>query len=181
MFGNFVVESAQAGAGTGAFALNGSAANTPYISMITSRGNGSKWVYLAESTITKRWAIYTGVVTAGSPNTLSRVTVLESWDGVTRGTAEINWTSNDGVLRIIGIIAAQVIDGVISWHRGASAPAWAVPGTLWIDDSAEPVLVFKQMKADGATWATLFTFDESTGLHLLAGNATEALGAVPKQ
>lgn len=164
MFGNFVVETAQAGAGTGPFALNGPASGTPYVGLIASRGNNSKWICFAESTTTKRWESFKGTATSGSPNALSRDATIQSWDGVTLSDSPINWASGDGVVRIISIPPAEFYRGIATWHRGPDAPLWAEPGTPWWDDTGgASALVLKVMMADGVSWASLLTFDETAG------------------
>ena len=48
-------------------------------------------------------------------------------------------------------------DALNSLHRGTTAPTYALAGTLWVDDSADPTWELKFY--DGAGWTYLFTID----------------------
>lgn len=108
--------------GTGTFALGG--AEVPYQAFSTAIGSGNKCSYCAVAA-GGAWEVGLGVVTAGTPDTLSRLTVLDS--------------SNSGALVSFAAGTKDVFCTVsaagISPHVGATAPAIAVPGRFWFNNS----------------------------------------------
>lgn len=73
-------------------------------------------------------------------------------------------------------------DAVHSGHKGPTAPAYAVAGTVWLDDSATP---WSLKFYDGTDWLTLFTINAPTNavrfktesLIIAASDETTALSA----
>lgn len=59
---------------------------------------------------------------------------------------------------------------LLSQHRGASRPAYAVPGMLWVDSSATPAEVLKWF--DGTQDHSIGNYNSSTGSFTLTGGAT---------
>lgn len=49
------------------------------------------------------------------------------------------------------------LDALLSAHKGSSAPSYAVAGTIWCDDAADPLWTVKAY--DGTDWMALFTLD----------------------
>lgn len=49
-----------------------------------------------------------------------------------------------------------------SFHKGSSAPAYAIAGLHWVDDSANPLWVLKMY--DGTDWITTGTYNVTTNL-----------------
>ena len=69
--------------GTGAYSLDGPA--TGFRSFVAGTSNGAVVTYICEDGI--NWEIGEGTVTAGSPDTLSRTTILDS----SNSGATVNW------------------------------------------------------------------------------------------
>lgn len=53
--------------------------------------------------------------------------------------------------------ADDSLDALLSAHKGSSAPSYAVAGTIWCDDAADPLWTVKVF--DGSDWTALFTLD----------------------
>src|SRR5580765_6650657 len=71
--------------GTGTFSL--AAAVAPYDTISTKVGTGNTCFYVAKNATQKEWGI--GTITAGSPDTLARTTIL----GGDNGTSAVNFTT----------------------------------------------------------------------------------------
>jgi hypothetical protein len=69
-------------------------------------------------------------------------------------------------------------DAIHSWHRGAGRPSYAVPGMLWINDSAGPTnwMVYAYM-GPGAGDVLLWAYDTTTGAFTF-GNPAQMASAI---
>lgn len=84
MLKNFVKETASAPGTSTTFNLGG--ATAPFVTFAASFANGATCLYIMYSTTQAEWGV--GTVTHGSPNTLSRTTVLGNTAGT---TAKLNF------------------------------------------------------------------------------------------
>lgn len=91
---NFIREVVTA-SGTADYTLTGRPGSTWYIPFLTGFSSGSEVLYVVVSTSNK-WEIVLGTV--NSPSTLTRTTVIASWNGTTLGTSKISWSGPDGYL-----------------------------------------------------------------------------------
>lgn len=76
-----VLETGTVGTGTGPVNLGGAVSG--YQSFITAIGNGNTTNYTIYDTTAFTWEVGVGTVASGSPNTLTRVTVLSNSSGTT--------------------------------------------------------------------------------------------------
>ena len=79
--------------GTGTLSLAGAVAG--YQSFVSGVGSGNTTYYTIYDQIAQVWEIGVGTVTSGSPNTLSRDTVLANSSGT---TAKINFAGNSSTV-----------------------------------------------------------------------------------
>lgn len=70
-------------------------------------------------------------------------------------------------------------DSVHSSHKGNAAPAYAVQGATWVDDSANPVWELKIF--DGTNWLALFSVNTSTNAVTMPGSAATVGGVSASQ
>lgn len=71
--------------------------------------------------------------------------------GVPRNSAEGDLSEDAWAAR-----ADEVLDAILTSHKGATAPSYAVAGTRWVDDSATPWLV---KTYDGTDWTVVMAID----------------------
>ncbi|HJQ59445.1 MAG TPA: hypothetical protein VJ890_21235, partial [Vineibacter sp.] len=57
---------------------------------------------------------------------------------------------------------ADLMDGLLSHHRGTTAPDWAVPGMIWEDISGGVTAVAVKMMEAGGAWRTLGILNETS-------------------
>jgi hypothetical protein len=91
MLANFVKETASAPGTSTTFNLGG--ATAPFVTFASSFANGATCLYVMYSTTQAEWGVAT--VTHGSPNTLSRTTVVGNTAGT---TAKLNFTGTTTVI-----------------------------------------------------------------------------------
>lgn len=94
--------------GTADYTLTGSPGNSPYIPFLTGFSSGSEVLYVVKSSSYK-WEVVLGTVT--SPSTLSRTTVIASWNGSSLGTSKISWSGGDGTLFASCTTVAENVNG----------------------------------------------------------------------
>jgi hypothetical protein len=134
--------------GTGSISLAGAAPNRR--SFVEGVGSGNTCEYwITDGTQTEHGF---GIVTAGTPNTLSRDTVLNN----TAGTmARLNFT---GMVTVYSAPGASLLTGLRTTHRGPGAPSQPQAGMMWLDTGAAP---WKLKIHDGQNWITQGAVDAS--------------------
>lgn len=166
LYGDYVQE-ACAASGTADYTLSGPPGSSPYTGAVANFGTGQRVAYVVISDVTFKYEIGWGIVTDGSPDTLTR-NVKRSWDGVTlSNSAKINWSGADGALRMFCAPAAWVINGAVTHHRSGAAPDAPIAGMTWEDITSLAAVVRKHY--DGAGWiAEPWTRNETTDKFVFA-------------
>ena len=115
--------------GTGSYALG--AAPSGYLDPFVAGGvSGDRVTYVVESEDRATWELAEGVLTAGSPPTLSRARIIRNSSG---GTSAVNWPSGTTkYLTVVGVsdrLAVLNTDGALQQHRVADGGnTWNLPG-----------------------------------------------------
>ncbi|WP_338928392.1 hypothetical protein WDZ11_14855 [Roseomonas mucosa] len=115
--------------GTGSYALG--AAPSGYLDPFVAGGaSGDRVTYVVESEDRATWELCEGVITAGSPPTLSRARIIRNSSG---GTSAVNWPSGTTkYITVVGVsdrLAVLNTDGALQQHRVADgANTWNLPG-----------------------------------------------------
>ena len=135
VFADRVVETTQT-TGTGTLDLDG--ASTGFRTFVAGIGDGNTAAYVISDGV--EWETGTGVVTDGSPDTLSRVTVLAS----SNGGAKVNWTNDNANER--DVFCAPLADlvsvfdsGTLMLFQQTSAPTGWTKETTHNDKSLRVV------------------------------------------
>lgn len=93
---------------------------------------GKTVVYMARRTDGTKWELGSGVLTHGGTDTLTRATIYDSSDG---GSA-VNWAADDANYIVFSPQSNLIVDGLVTEHEGASAPAWLPAKGTWRDNTA---------------------------------------------
>jgi hypothetical protein len=133
--------------GTGAFSLSATILST-YRGIAATLGTGNQGIFTAVNRSANEWETFLGTITSGSPDTLSRDTVIDGSSGAgthvnfSAGTKDI-WQSYDATLATIlaPAVNAAIIHGTKPMIGGTSFDKYAdVPSsgttetnlTLWV-------------------------------------------------
>lgn len=125
--------------GTGSYALG--AAPSGYLDPFVAGGaSGDRVTYVVESEDRATWELAEGVITAGSPPTLSRARIIRNSSG---GTSALNWPSGTTkYITVVGVsdrLAVLNSDGALQQHRVADGGnTWNLPGRTLLN--AQPAL-----------------------------------------
>lgn len=122
MFADKIGESSNT-TGTGTFSLAG--AYGYFRTFLTGFSTGSTVFYYATNDTGSIWELGYGVITTGSPATLTR-TLLASSSG-----ALISWATTP--YRIFNVPSGPVLAALVSGGLGTALPAWAPAGFGWLD------------------------------------------------
>ncbi len=163
VFADRVVETTQT-TGTGTLDLDG--ASTGFRTFVAGIGDGNTAAYVISDGV--EWETGTGVVTDGSPDTLSRVTVLAS----SNGGSKVNWTNDNANER--DVFCAPLADLVSAFSAGTlmlfqqtAAPTGWTKETTHNNKSLR--VVTGSVSSGGATaFTSVFGSGKTTGAHELS-------------
>ena len=126
------IETLQSGfTGTGTYNLGGAATNSQALD--AAFGSGEPVFYLARTASWGKVEMGWGVVTSGSPDTLTR-NVLRSYNGSTWGTSAVDWQSadttigggNQGVV-VYSAPIGDILTSMLKSNAATSRPACSSP------------------------------------------------------
>ncbi len=120
-FRDFVRELVSA-TGTADYTTGGIPVGTHYVPLNLAYGSGVEILYTVRGTTSAQWEIVRGTYTHGTL-TLSRTTVVLSWNGSALGTSKISWASGDGQLVAFVAPVAQQANGWITLDSAAISGA----------------------------------------------------------
>lgn len=143
---DFAIETT-ATTGTGTYSLGG-AAGAGIRTLVAALGTGVTIEYVARTATWSKWERGRGVLTDGSPDTLTRVAILES----SNANAAVDWQVSD-VVYIHCVVSAKRFSQLRERHRGTSAPDGPLQaGMDWVDPTSVTAVLEKYY--DGTGWIT---------------------------
>lgn len=158
MFKDRAIETIDAAfTGTGTYNLGGAATNSQALD--SAFGSGATFFYLVRNADWSKFEIGYGVVTSGSPDTLTR-NVKRSYNGSAFGTSAVSWVLGDHPLYVYSAPVGEELALMRRTHRGTSAPTPAEAGLLWEDSTGAPTGVLLKIY-DGTDWITIGTVNET--------------------
>lgn len=170
---DFVVENSST-TGTGTYSLSGPPGGSAYRGFVQAFTTGKTIIYVARREDNTKWEICYGVITDGSPDTLTR-TLIKSSTG-----ALIDWASDDvspDPLVIYSFPAAFLLSAGLAHFRGTTAPAYALAGWIWEDTSGGATAVAIKIY-DGSDWIQFLTINETANTVALPSSVFASSGEV---
>jgi len=157
--------------GTGTLNLDG--ANSNHVSFVTAVGTTNTCEFIIQHQSAAEWERSIGVVTDATPDTLSRVTVLDGSGGVgtavsfAAGTKDVFITPNSTVQPVVTTVAPAVTDD----NDGTNGVF--LPGQLWVDTTNDRCYVLIDDTNGAAKWHEITTgFNASSELTVASGAVT---------
>lgn len=158
---DFAFETALAAPGTGTVSLGG-AASAGLKTLVGAGFNGKTVRYEMFTETKSKWEKGNGLVTSGSPSTLTR-NVTDS----STGGAAIDWQPGDMPIYIATFVSADDFASLRANHRGSTAPAAPLQlGMIWADTTNGVTAVAWKIcvnTAASGTWVTFRIVNETTG------------------
>lgn len=152
--------------GTGTYSLAGAPSN--FRTFVAGLGGGNAGFYAAIDNAGGGWEVGYGTATAGSPDTLTRTTILASSNG---GSA-VNWSA--GTRTLFNMLPAAIANALLSGNAGTTRPSWLKAGGAWIDTTSATAWVFNVY--DGTDSIPVGTFNTSTNVFTLNAAAMNVNG-----
>jgi hypothetical protein len=139
-------------------------------SLATRAGSGNPvfWWAIGDSSDARiEWGY--GVITAGSPDTLARTTIIGSTTG-----SKLSWGA--GTRTIVCAPIGEVLSSLFKTNKGSSRPTWLPTGGLWVNDSVTPWAI---KFYDGTNDVSVGTVDTSSHVFAVAGGVKLDTSATP--
>lgn len=174
MFADGVMESSDTLGDGAAYDLAGAEYNG--ITFAAAFGHNVPVCYIAQTESRNKYEIMLGVHTVGSPNQLTRGTVLLS----SQGGAKVDWQAGD-IYLIASFSSATVLAGLIKHNLAASRPWWVQFGK-WVREDYPTAGLHTEYFYDGVSDIPLGVIDEAAHTYSpshLSATGVAAFLAVP--